>query len=179
MTEVKRKAQVADSKEWIAEALFRLLEERPFPEITISQVTELSGLSRRTYYRHFASLEDVVAYRLGRLAGGVVEALGAVRPSSYGQAVELFFLYWGRHLDLLRLLQKRGLLHLMIDTIFEMLPHAFGLEISEEHQEYAYRFAASSMFGLLQTWLENGAKETPHEMAQVGAEIAHHLATVA
>lgn len=47
------------SQEALQTALLQLLESTPFDEITITQLTERAGVSRMTYYRHYASLEEL------------------------------------------------------------------------------------------------------------------------
>ena len=39
-----------------------LLEQKPFREITIKELCAHSDIARRTFYRHFSSVEDVMAY---------------------------------------------------------------------------------------------------------------------
>ncbi len=56
--------QSENSKQWIAEALFQLMETTPFSEITNKQITGKAGLSHITIYRNFDSKEEIVEYYL-------------------------------------------------------------------------------------------------------------------
>lgn len=51
----------------IADALFQLMEEQDFASITVSDIARRAGVSRMTYYRTFASKDDVVLFRLDNL----------------------------------------------------------------------------------------------------------------
>ncbi|MCQ2534773.1 MAG: TetR/AcrR family transcriptional regulator [Clostridia bacterium] len=44
----------------ITEALFQLMEEKPFSEIKITELINKAGIARSTYYRNFDSKEDIV-----------------------------------------------------------------------------------------------------------------------
>lgn len=52
------------SKEWLANALLELMKNKPFREISISEIAEKADLSRRTFYRSFSSKEEVICFHL-------------------------------------------------------------------------------------------------------------------
>ena len=54
------------SKHYVTEALFKLMESRPFNEITVSDVAKKAGVGRATFYRYFSCKEDVIKYFLIR-----------------------------------------------------------------------------------------------------------------
>ena len=47
-------------KESLTEALFILMRNKPFEEITITEISKLAGVSRISFYRNFDSKEDVL-----------------------------------------------------------------------------------------------------------------------
>ena len=57
------KAKGKAEKERIADALLELCAEKPFPDISISEITDRADVGRATYYRHFSSKEDVIAFK--------------------------------------------------------------------------------------------------------------------
>ena len=52
------------SQRQLAEALFRLLEEKPFSAISVSELCRAAAVSRQTFYSLFDSKENVVAFSL-------------------------------------------------------------------------------------------------------------------
>nr|WP_319487342.1 IS3 family transposase [uncultured Caproiciproducens sp.] len=52
------------SKEWLTKALLELMKNKPFQEISISEIAEKADLSRRTFYRSFSSKEEVICFHL-------------------------------------------------------------------------------------------------------------------
>src|SRR5260221_12247507 len=64
----------------LSEVALRLLTDRDFDSRTIDQIADAAGISRRTFFRYFASKEDVVFAFLdqwaGRLAAGIVARPG-------------------------------------------------------------------------------------------------------
>lgn len=49
-------------KEYIAEALLLILQNKQFHLITIEEVTKRAGVNRSTYYRNFSSKEDIIKF---------------------------------------------------------------------------------------------------------------------
>ena len=56
----KQDSRILHSKAWIREAFLQILSEQPFEDITIKQITERAGVSRQTFYAHYAQKEDVL-----------------------------------------------------------------------------------------------------------------------
>lgn len=58
--ERKKKPSNAFARECIAEALFLLMKQKPYQEITITDICARAGVARTTYYRNFSSKENVI-----------------------------------------------------------------------------------------------------------------------
>lgn len=54
------------TKEYIAEALFQLMKEKPYESINVSGITKKAGVGRATFYRYFKSKEDILRYFFDR-----------------------------------------------------------------------------------------------------------------
>lgn len=48
------------TKSYITGALFSLMEETPYEEISISDIAKKAGVGRATFYRHFKAKDDIV-----------------------------------------------------------------------------------------------------------------------
>lgn len=48
----------------ISDALLQLMENTPIDKITIQEITDLAGVGRMTYFRHFSSKTDVLSFKL-------------------------------------------------------------------------------------------------------------------
>lgn len=57
---IRQESQVASSRAEIVEALRDLLRSRRFDDLSVEDILAVSGVSRATFYRHFASRRDVV-----------------------------------------------------------------------------------------------------------------------
>ena len=52
------------SKECILTALLRLMDEKPYESITITDITSLAGVSRMAYYRNYKNKDDILIDKL-------------------------------------------------------------------------------------------------------------------
>lgn len=81
MTEgLRARARLAMRTE-IAEAAFALFVERGFEQVTVDEIAEAAGLSRRSFFRYFPTKEDAVFGLLYDL-GEELAAAVAVRPAT-------------------------------------------------------------------------------------------------
>ncbi|MBQ3021340.1 MAG: TetR/AcrR family transcriptional regulator [Bacilli bacterium] len=57
----------SDIKFFITESIFKLLENKEIDNITIKEVSELSNISRTTFYNNFNNISDAINYKLNIL----------------------------------------------------------------------------------------------------------------
>lgn len=89
MAERKRRL-VADE---LRDAALMLLANRGFDMVTIDDIVAAAGMSRRTFFRYYASKEDVVVRFLADMGADVVAELAA-RPRAEPPSVALRHAVW-------------------------------------------------------------------------------------
>jgi AcrR family transcriptional regulator len=62
----KEDLRIIKTKNKLSNALLTLLKEKPIKEIKISELCELAGISRATFYNNFNSVEEVFTYDILR-----------------------------------------------------------------------------------------------------------------
>jgi AcrR family transcriptional regulator len=86
LTLAERKRQVV--RDELAEAALRLLARQGFEETTVDELAAAAGVSRRTFFRYFASKEDVVISSVVVVCEGIVAEVAA-RPAGEPPAVAI------------------------------------------------------------------------------------------
>ena len=181
MTHKRREnPQKTISKEWIAKALFELMKEKPYKEITITEVSEKADLARRTFYRHFETLDDVLNYTMQT----TFEQFAIFLSSQQQQMdvptyVRIFFEYWEQHKWFLQLLQKDNLLFMLLQRFMPAVRDNLHDDVTNipnaEILEYVFYFASGGLWNLLVKWLEDGTTLSPKEMENIAENIIEHL----
>ncbi|MBR1684696.1 MAG: TetR/AcrR family transcriptional regulator, partial [Clostridia bacterium] len=102
-------AQSRQSREWIATALTELMEKQPYAQITISEITRRAGVARLTFYRHYATKEEVLEDRLARIFEEYEAEVNACKSMTMREALALCFSFWATYAGDIRLLKVNGL----------------------------------------------------------------------
>jgi AcrR family transcriptional regulator len=59
--------QIKRTKQWIFEAMLLLMDEKPYDQIGISEITEKAGVARTSFYRNFSGKDDVMLQYLDNI----------------------------------------------------------------------------------------------------------------
>ncbi|MFB7515763.1 TetR family transcriptional regulator [Streptomyces sp. NPDC056144] len=78
MTLAQRKRQLVATE--LSEAALQLLALRGFDAVTVDEIATTAGVSKRTFFRYFASKEDVVVQFLADMGTGMRAELAARPP---------------------------------------------------------------------------------------------------
>ena len=62
-----RKTKSIDNRNRIVEAALRLIDEKGFDNVTVSQITEAAGVSKGAFYIHFKSKEELIEQQISEL----------------------------------------------------------------------------------------------------------------
>lgn len=155
------------SKRALAEALLGLMEHEPFAKITVSQIAGKAGVARLTFYRHFETKENILAWYLE----GLFETYTLERKERPVPDLEddlaLCFIYWERNAKTLQALSRNGLEHLLagpFDDYARTILNAHGIESLSSLQ---IGFLAGGLSRAMLQWIdEDGPNITPHEAAR-------------
>ena len=151
------------SQEQLAQAMFRLLAEKPFSAISVSELCREASVSRQTFYSLFDSKESVITYTLMEYycytpepeAG---ESRGVLRQMCAGYSA-----YLRGHVDFLRTLEANDLIYLLYDGFYSSLLGCgcFLSDRSAEVRAYAADFMAGGFTSIARAYLRTGGSTEP------------------
>lgn len=176
MNETKAVTTLRRAQEAFIRALLRLMEKKPYKEITVSELAAYAQYDRRTYYRYFRSTDDVLslhcAWILREMAAIMMEK-GQLTPYS---GFLSYFEFWERHRDFLELLEKQKLLCFLEECQNEVIYQQVGLSVHDdlpenlsdtpEFSQFAFYFTLGGLWTALVFWIRSGMKQTPEQLAQ-------------
>ena len=160
MYHIKEDKRARASVKLICDGLRRCLKEKSFESITISDIQRVSGVSRSTFYRNFDRMEDVLAL----MCDGVFEEALA---SDYANISEAVFRTWFRHADMIEAVVGIGrgdMLYASLRRCWEKLRPDIPVPGGSAMLDYFVSIIASSMMGIMITWVERGKKENEEEL---------------
>lgn len=149
--------------EHLTNALLELLQEKPLADISISELCDLAGVGRASFYRNYGSMEDILIAENKRRFQSWVEEYEA-SDKSLPKTFETLFQHLEANKDYYSLLNRNGLFHLLKAGIIEVCGPK-----PEYPKELAYStaFIAYTLYGWIETWFARGMKETSEEMVQL------------
>ena len=80
-----------NTKKQLSGALKILLKNKILPKITISELTEKSGLNRKTFYYHFSDIHQLLKWTLKQEAIDILKEYG--RMSDFAEAIDFVVEY--------------------------------------------------------------------------------------
>ncbi|MEI6100662.1 MAG: TetR/AcrR family transcriptional regulator [Eubacteriales bacterium] len=178
---------VKRTKEKLKLGLAELLKEKPANNITVREITDRIDMNRGTFYLYFKDVFDMMEQIETEMFEEYKQIVESRAPKSPGEVpppilYDLYnFVFTNADMCLV-LVGKNGdltfvnkLKELMRDRLFYYWMLLTKTTDTEKF-EYFYAFLISGCFGLFESWLKNGTKESPKEMAALTDQM---LATMA
>ncbi|MGL5647784.1 MAG: TetR/AcrR family transcriptional regulator [Clostridium sp.] len=159
------------TKELFSNALKNRMKTKAINKITIQELSEECGLNRRTFYRHFKDIYDLLVWSYQTEIENKIEPYIDFNHWEKG-LLELFeYFYSNKETSFSIIKYSRreylekflnALLLESIEPIMKQEPHYVNL--SYEKQNFLIKFYSLSFTTLLINWIEEGMTEPPEEI---------------
>ena len=165
------------SQNQIANTLLSLMKEKPYDEISVSELCRCAGISRQTFYSLYQSKENVVirilqnyyCYMPAEHLPENEHIAGA--QSLHSCRMEVFCRDYCRyltdHADFIHLLVENNITHLLYDSIYESMNECgcFLDGLESEQRSYSAGFIASGFVGIAKVYVERNCEDGADELA--------------
>lgn len=147
------------SQQLLSEAMFRLLAEKPFSSISVSELCREAEVSRQTFYSLFESKENVVTYTLMEHYCYTPETEGGNTCGTLRQMCVNYGEYVRENASLLRLLVENDIVYLLYDGLYDSLINCgcFLGGMTPEVRAYAADFMAGGFTSIARTYIRADA----------------------
>ena len=164
MYHIKKDKRAERSAELICNAIEKLMQDKDYQDITISDIQHASGVSRSTFYRNFDTQDDVLRLMCDR-------GFDEVFSKKNGLIVSVnCFNYWYDNSDILEALMKAGHVDYFAQAFNAHLIER-NILIKHLNSEAEYQYFSSllsyGIVGILTAWIERGRKESKAELMPI------------
>ncbi len=164
----KRYIGNARVKRSIHDALFLLMKNKNFSEITITELITTADVARASFYRNFESKESIIVSYLEQLHEESVHLIPLAEDApvcvTYEHLViRLEFLL--KHKHALVCIYQNGFAPLLETLVDEYAAYLIGDMPTSSLERYRIHFIAGAIFHTMMAWLIDDARESPGEMA--------------
>ncbi len=150
--------------EHMTDALLRLLREKPIDDISISELCELAGIGRVSFYRNFNSKEDILRAYIHSLFQDWTNGWAKEENMPLSGLLRSLFAHFERNRDFYKLLNQRNLIYLLKDTVIGLC----GPKPEHSKEEaYARAYVSYALYGWIEVWFQRGMQETAEEIAEM------------
>ena len=161
----------------VTESLLELMQKMPYEDITVTQLCEAAGITRRIFYHLFSN-------KAGALNALIDHKILAIE--SYGREIPnetlRFFCYWKDQKALLDALAENGMSGLLLERMIgcvltEDYDVRYWLQRNgwSDNSKEVIIFGLSGLMGLVYSWYYEGYQRAPEEMAAVIEKIATRI----
>ena len=161
------------SQQQISRAMMRLIHEKPYAQISVSELCKVAGISRQTFYSLFTSRENVMIFTLQSHCGCEEEPKPSAQSPSRQDTLRAvcrgYSEYLCRNRDLIRILAENRIDYLLYDSFYEMLSQAdclFG-HLDECTRSYASSFYAGGVSCVARQYAREGCAASPRQLEEL------------
>ena len=167
---MKENKQVLRSREWIFEALMKLMKNNTFQDISISDITSKARVARLTFYRNYSSKEDIIIHEGRKIYDKLIEDLNetGLGDDYIYNSVRKIISVFNDYADLVEILIKNKLDYLIMQSfeieISNILKNVFGLDTADK---YKVKYYKGALFAIAVEWIKNLREESIDEMTDI------------
>ena len=161
--------KTAARQRWIENGLLQLMLENRFEDISVTDLCRHLGLSRRSFYRYFSDMEDV----LDCLMSHTFQDMAITNADLTIPALEEYYAFWLRRRQLLSALAHSGIHGKIAQYALKyadeesLKKHLSGNDLGMDITGEMNLFVISGLSALLISWHTDGFRKTPRQMAQI------------
>ena len=174
MYHIKDDQRSIRSSEMIYEGLAKLVRDKDFAAITVTDLVDAAAVGRTTFYRNFDEIEDVLWMRCDQVVEGLIGYLQTYRQKYPDEPrttiLKPFLRYFYLHSELLELLMKAKRIHIFEEALlilFEPFKSMFGAYYGteEDYVDYVMAMRIGGVTNILTHWIKTGKKQAPDDLA--------------
>jgi len=147
--------------EHITEALIKLLKDKPIGDITISELCDLAGIGRASFYRNFESKEDVLKNYINKI---FQDWMDKIWNKPLNESLRILFSHFEKYRGFYELLNKRNLIYLLKDVI---IGYCGPKPEDSKIKAYSKAYVAYTLYGWIETWFQRGMQESADEISDM------------
>lgn len=171
------------TKKWLLDTLLDLLQEKEYSDISITELTEKADIARRTFYRNYRSMDDILLANMDDVLDNFfIEIQHDIETETdpyWEFEVNQLINMLQQNAALFKALQKAGLIREVLDKFAEnsIMIHkkAHNLrELDAKHQNLVF-YHAGGVYMVLYKWLENDMKTPTNVLTDLFKKVVKNI----
>lgn len=166
----RRTTQIEKTNQDFVTALIINMKQKDINKIKINELVETAGYSRRTFYRHFESVDDILIYFIDSLIESLFKQIYQpnLKINHFDELLELFLDFWKPKKPILRLLHEQNRFYLLTTLAMKNINNSKldSMIKDDDNKKYVEQYAVSSIFAILEVWIFDDQNPDSKSIAQ-------------
>lgn len=153
-----------NSQRIFLETLERLLQEKSFSKISISELCDASEVSRQTFYSLFGTKENILRYAIAHNYAYPRDIRPPTGSNLARFLAHIFSHYIDANYDFLHLLVNSDLIYIFYQCLTDWLMEQRGClfrHVPEERQQYFCIYVSSTVTGVISAYIRENVHREP------------------
>ena len=160
--EKRRKPTNEFARECIATALFALMKEMPYQDISITDICNKAGVARTTYYRNYSSKEHVIRDMIERIARRYLQRMQAhthnARYTDY-DSIRLAFVLFRDYSEWIARMYEANITDLLLGALMHFELDMIPLDTADLKERILRQAYAGALCNVCVMWIRDGMRE--------------------
>lgn len=163
----KRKEANMRVKNAITVALLHLMHQKSFSDISVSELIREAGVARASFYRNYASKEDVLLTLIDDVLEEFRGTIDGEGDYYCYQNVRRSFEYFKRYGDFALDLYKFGYGSILLEKLNRFHEEVAGTMPNHSIEKYGLYMYMGALFNMAIMWFQNGARERAEDITDI------------
>ncbi|MBR4270154.1 MAG: TetR/AcrR family transcriptional regulator [Clostridia bacterium] len=150
--------------EQLENAIFNLLKEKEYKDISISELCDKAWVSRCTFYRNYKSMDDIIYQYFMRESQIWWDENYNLFLKEENYISLSLFKYLLSLKERIIIVYQRGLSYIFEKHIFDSAIN--GRDIFDKEQSYSSARVSGAIVGLTNEWVRRGMQDSPEYLAK-------------
>ena len=159
----------------VLEGLYKTLEEKPYKDIKVKDVSENCYVSRATFYRLFDSIYDVLLYQCDRIVDELLESMKRIKFETRREQGLYCMKLWFKRENLIKVMVENRMSSLLYDSIMnhiDGLYFLYGIDYqSNPDATYFVYFLVSMIYTFFIVFHREKGKKTAEEVFEMASRL--------
>lgn len=165
-------ARVRYTRMIIEQSFLELLQKKPVAKITVTEICQIAGINRATFYKHYLDVPDLLEKIEEDLFNQIRRSFGAEQIKVKDFLIRMLRYTKDNQDRFFALGGENGDPNLMMKTFMVCYESAYPLlaqnmpGVSDNERQMLYHFLSQGAGGVLAWWVRDGMRTSPEELAQ-------------
>ena len=155
------------TKECIVTALLRLMQTKSYDSISITDITNLAGVSRMAYYRNYKSKDEILIHHLEDMEQILLTEIGGEKAETFRGAIGYVSGFFQENADVIQAIYDAGLSHLLNKMLEDRIYSYFPIAAAATGGRYAVHYYVGAILAVFRLWFDNGMVESVDEISDI------------